>query len=98
MAVCYHQLGVLAQQRGDDGAALDWYRKALAINEQLGNRASMASTISQLGTMALARGDHDAALDWYKKSLAIRGATRQSRRHGQLLRPARHGGTAPRQL
>ena len=30
-------------------AALDWYRQSLAIKEQLGNRAGMASTLSQIG-------------------------------------------------
>ena len=66
-----HQLGMVAQRRGDYDAALDWYRKSLAIKEQLGNRAGMASSYHQLGVVAHDRGDYDAALDWYKKSLAI---------------------------
>ncbi len=42
-------LGMVAQQRGDYEAALDWYRQSLAINEQLGNRAGMATSYHQLG-------------------------------------------------
>jgi hypothetical protein len=34
LATAYHQLGNVAQQRGDLAAAEDWYRKALAIFEQ----------------------------------------------------------------
>jgi tetratricopeptide (TPR) repeat protein len=66
-----HQLGTVAQRRGDYDAALDWYRKSLAILEQLGDRAGMAASYHQLGMVAQFRGDYDAALDWYRKSLAI---------------------------
>lgn len=33
MASSYHQLGMVAQQRGDYERALDWYRQSLAIKE-----------------------------------------------------------------
>jgi tetratricopeptide (TPR) repeat protein len=62
----------MAQDRGDYDAARDWYRKSLAIFEQLGNRAGMAGLYHQLGTVAQSRGDYDAALDWYRQSLAIK--------------------------
>jgi tetratricopeptide (TPR) repeat protein len=65
-----HQLGMVAQERGDYEAALDWYRRSLAIDEELGNRAGMASSYHQLGNVAYLRGDHDRALDWYRRSLA----------------------------
>ena len=71
-AVHLHQLGMVAQQRGDYDAALNWYRKSLAILEQIGDRASMAGSYHQLGIVAQLRGDYDAALDWYRKSLAIK--------------------------
>jgi tetratricopeptide (TPR) repeat protein len=67
----YLQLGRVAQARGDYGQALDWYRKSLAINEKLGNRAGIASSYHQLGRVAEDRADYDQALDWYRKSLAI---------------------------
>jgi tetratricopeptide (TPR) repeat protein len=66
-----HQLGIVAQHRGDYDAALDWYKKSLAINEQLGDRAGMATSYHQLGMVAEVRGEYDAALDWYNKSLGI---------------------------
>ncbi|HEX4954344.1 MAG TPA: tetratricopeptide repeat protein [Thermoanaerobaculia bacterium] len=66
-----HHLGILAQQRGDYDQALDWYRKSLEIEEQLGNRAGMAGSYHQLGTVAQDRGDYDQAIDWYRKSLEI---------------------------
>jgi tetratricopeptide (TPR) repeat protein len=66
-----HQLGNVSLHRGDYDAALDWYGKSLAIDEQLGNRAGMAVSYHQLGMVADNHGDYDAALDWYGKSLAI---------------------------
>ena len=58
-----HQLGNVAYRRGDYDAALDWYNKSLAIKEQLGDPALMASSYHQLGMVAQDRGDYDAALD-----------------------------------
>ena len=41
-----------AQDRGRLDEADDWYRKSLAIKEELGNRPGMASTYHQLGITA----------------------------------------------
>ena len=70
-AVIYHQLGITAQNRGRLDEADDWYRKSVAIEEELGDRSGMASTYRQLGITAQNRGRLDEADDWYRKSLAI---------------------------
>ncbi len=72
LAVAYHQLGMVAQQRGRLGDAEDWYTKALAIKEDLGDRPGMAMTYHQLGSVAQDRGRLDDAEDWYTKALAIK--------------------------
>ena len=41
MANTYHQLGTLAQDRGDYNTAHDRYQQSLTIFEELGNRANM---------------------------------------------------------
>jgi tetratricopeptide (TPR) repeat protein len=71
LAVAYHQLGAVAQHRGDLTAAETWYRKSLEIKEALGNRPGMATTYHQLGRVAQLRGDLTAAETWYRKSLEI---------------------------
>ena len=71
LAIAYHQLGIVAQHRGSYELAEDWYKKSLAIKEELGNRPHMASSYHQLGMVAQARGSYELAEDWYKKSLAI---------------------------
>jgi hypothetical protein len=72
MAGSYHQLGRVAELRGDYDAALDWYRKSLAIAEQLGDRAGMASTISQIGVLYTAIGRVAEAVPLNLQSLATR--------------------------
>ena len=71
IAVIYHQLGMTAQDRGRLDEADDWYRKALTIDEELGDRPGMASTYHQLGITAQDRGRLDEADDWYRKALTI---------------------------
>jgi tetratricopeptide (TPR) repeat protein len=66
-----HQLGLIAELRGDYDQALDRYRQSLTINEELGNRAGTASSYHQLGKIAQLRGDYDQALDRYRQSLTI---------------------------
>jgi hypothetical protein len=44
MAQSYHQLGMVAQHRGDLAAAEGWYRKSLEIKEALSSRPGMALT------------------------------------------------------
>jgi tetratricopeptide (TPR) repeat protein len=71
LATTYHQLGNIAQARGRLDEAEDWYRKSLAIEEELGNAPGTADSYHQLGMAAQARGRLDEAEDWYLKSLAI---------------------------
>lgn len=70
-AAAAQNLGICHQLRGDYGEALKWFRQALAINEELGNRAGMASSYHHLGWIAQDRGDYDEALKWYRQALAI---------------------------
>jgi predicted ATPase/Tfp pilus assembly protein PilF len=67
-----NELGLIYDARGDYAAALAWYEKSVAINEQLGNQAVLAATYNNIGEVHRARGDYDAALGWYGKSVAIK--------------------------
>jgi tetratricopeptide (TPR) repeat protein len=72
LAGIYHQLGRVAQERSRVDDAEDWYRKSLAIKEELGDRPGLADTFHNLGVVAQVRGHLDDAEDWYRKSLAIK--------------------------
>jgi hypothetical protein len=62
LAVAFHQLGMTAYLRGDLDQAEEWYRQALAITQDLGDRPYMALTFAQLGLLATQRGDTTQAL------------------------------------
>jgi len=73
MAASYHNLGVLAQDRGDYDQAERQYQRALDIKERLGDPASMAASISQLGILEAERGAPPAAvITRHVRALAIR--------------------------
>ncbi|MCP4664648.1 MAG: tetratricopeptide repeat protein [bacterium] len=71
LAAAYHQLGMVAQDRGDLSAAEHWYRKSLEIEEALGNRPGMAFSYGTLGLLAAAQGNLHAALDWTIRCIAL---------------------------
>jgi len=71
LGVAYHQLGMVAQERGDLSSAERWYRQSLEILESLGNRLGMAGSYHQLGIVAQLRGDLESAERWYRQSLEI---------------------------
>jgi hypothetical protein len=73
MAVSYHQLGTIAQDRGDYDEATRPYQRSLDISERLGDQADIATTCSQLGILEAERGGPEAvAIAWHVKALAIR--------------------------
>ena len=66
-----HQLGILAQRRGDYDTARKLYEQSLHIEEELGNRAGMANTYGQLGILAHDQSDYDTAHTRYQQALTI---------------------------
>jgi tetratricopeptide (TPR) repeat protein len=71
LAVAFHQLGMIAQERRQFDEAERWYRQSLAIEERIGNEHGQGSTLHQLGRIAQERRQFDEAERWYRQSLAI---------------------------
>ncbi|MEO2005561.1 MAG: CHAT domain-containing protein, partial [Candidatus Poribacteria bacterium] len=71
VAVAYHQLGIVAQDRHDYAGAETWFRKALEIEERLGLEAGAATDYHQLGILAQERQDYAGAETWFRKALDI---------------------------
>ena len=67
-----HNLGVIAQERGDYTQAEQRYQASLTIDEELGNRAGIASTTSQLGVLRTEQGQPADGVPYNISSLAIR--------------------------
>ena len=74
LATSYHQLGMVAQERGQLEQAEQWYLKSLAIKQALDDQPGMATSYHQLGIVAQDRGQLEQAEQWYGKSLAIKQA------------------------
>ena len=71
LATIYHQLGIIAQEKAELAAAEDWYRKSLAIKEELGDRHGAAGTYHELGIVAQNRQHLKEAEDWHRRALPI---------------------------
>jgi len=67
-AAWIHQLGIIAQERGDYDEAARQFQRSLDINERLGNESGMASTYHHLGWLAQERGDYDEAARQYQRA------------------------------
>ena len=98
LSVIYHQLGIIAQDRGELGAAEAWYKKSLEIKEALGDRPGMASSYHQLGIVAQDRGQLGAVADWHKKVPGDHGNAGGPAENGADLPPTRHGRAASRRV
>lgn len=70
LAVAYHQLGWVAQDRGLDDAQ-EWYFKSLTIKKELGNRPGMAVSFGQMGQLAEDRGQPEKAMEWVVRCVAL---------------------------
>jgi hypothetical protein len=71
MAETYHNLGIVAQDRGRLDEAEGWYRKSLTIREKLGDRPGMASSFRQMGLLAEARGRPEDAVEWMVRCVIL---------------------------
>jgi len=67
----YHQLGRLAEDRGDYIEAGARYHQALRAFEQLDDQANIAKSHHQLGNLAYQKGDSDEARLQYHRALDI---------------------------
>jgi tetratricopeptide (TPR) repeat protein len=68
----YHQLGILAQLRGDYVEAERRYRQSLQIFEELGDLAGIASSSSQFGLLCSEQGRSADAVGLHVRALSLR--------------------------
>ena len=78
-AVIYNDLGLVYEIRGLLDKAVEYYQKALKINEELGNIEGMASEYCNLGNVHQRRWKLDKAEEYYNKALEINKALGRKR-------------------
>ena len=62
---------MIYQDRGDYGQSLAHYERSLKINEELGNRNGIASSLGQMGQLFLQLGQYMNALEHFLTALSI---------------------------
>ncbi len=65
------QIGKQYHHLGDYKKALDYLKKSLSIQKEIGDKYGEGTTLNNMATTAHARGDYETALDYLKKSLSI---------------------------
>lgn len=86
VALAYHQLGIVAQERRDFEAAEQWYRKSLETTKRLGDEHGAAATQYQLGTVQEEQGDSVGAVRAYVHCLRVFETNNDQRSFGIVLR------------
>jgi len=72
-AFLLNELGYTVKQMGDNRAAIDYYSRALAIDERVygPDHPEVATHLNNLGLAWSALGDHQKAIDYYSRAQTI---------------------------
>ncbi len=65
-------IGTIYQEQSDYPKAVDFYFKALKIDEELSNKIGIARNLGNIGTLYHEQSDYPKALDYYLKALKMR--------------------------
>jgi len=70
-AIAFNALGVVDRFIGDYPTALENFRRALSLNEELGIRSGVASVTVNIGKVFALVGDYPSALEHYYRALPL---------------------------
>jgi len=70
-AIAYGNLGLVYRTQGNLTKAIEFFEKALAIDESMGNKAGMAIAYGNLGNVYYIQGNLTKAIEFFEKALAI---------------------------
>lgn len=85
IAVAYHQLGMIAQERNRLDEAEEWYRKALEIFERLQPESLVVNTLGAFGVLRRRQRRFDEAVSLFGRALLIASEARMKITHGILV-------------
>lgn len=74
IAVGYHQLGRIAEERQQFDVAEQWYRKALEIKEKIGLPPLKVDTLAQFGVLRFRQERYHESVAWFAKAYGIASA------------------------
>ena len=71
LAKAYNNIGYLLNLQENVPKALDNFRKALTLREELGNKQDLSETLHNIGTVYYKEGDITVAQDYFERSLKL---------------------------
>jgi len=71
LAKVYNALGIVYKNLSDYPKALEFYSKALQINEEIANKVGIATILGNFGNVYRNLSDYPKALEYYSKALQI---------------------------
>jgi len=71
LAKVYIKLGIAYKNLSDNAKALEYYQKALFINEEIGDKDGIARNLGNIGNVFNELSDYPKALEFYSKALQI---------------------------
>lgn len=74
LADAISNLGFTEDQKGDYGAALDYYHEALRIHEEIEDKQGAAVALNNIAVIQSVLGDYDKALQYQERSLEFKKA------------------------
>lgn len=72
IANALNNIGISHYSQRDYVLALDYYRKSLALREELNDQRTAALTLNNIGIIHREQGDYTKALEYYRRSLELR--------------------------
>lgn len=78
-------MGRVCRRMNENKKALDYYKQALAIQRETGNRAHEAETLDEMGALAATEGDYQKALDLHKQAIEIQHTVGNQRREALAI-------------
>ena len=73
-------MGRVCRRMNENKKALEYYKQALAIQRETGNRAHEAETLDEMGALSAAEGDYEKALELHKQAIEIQRTVGNQRR------------------
>jgi len=78
-------MGRVCRRLNEYKKALDYYKQALAIQRETGNRAHEGETLDEMGALAAAEGDYEKALELHKQAIETQHTVGNQRREALAI-------------
>lgn len=81
----FRNAGILNWYKGELDTSLEFHQKSLEINEELGNKKGISSSLNNLGLICMSKGEIEPAIEYYQQSLQITEEMKNDQQVGVLL-------------